>query len=140
MIERAEDYIGRRMDAPPERPERPTTNARGRRSHRGRRAPWTAARLFRACRSAPAVWLALCELAQERGGAAVVTPTRDELAKRAGVSRLPTISAALTALERAGWIERAHVPKFENGQRCATLLRIVLRRSARKSFPTARAP
>lgn len=98
--------------------------------------PVTLASLFQRCRFAPVVWLALLELSAERGGSRIVTPTRTELAKRTGIDRFPTISAALTALEKAGWIERHHVPSFRGSRRTATLLRIELRRRERKLFAT----
>ena len=83
----------------------------------------------------PTVWLALLDLSAERGSL-LVTPTRDALAKRAGIRRLETISRALTVLEGASWIERTHVPRFKDGRRTATLLRIRLRRTARKTRST----
>jgi hypothetical protein len=98
-----------------------------------RRAPWPLRRVFRECRSAPTIWLALLDLAGER---AIVTPTRAMLAAASGIKRYPTISAALTVLERAGWIERVHVPRLANSRQRATLLRIVLRRRERKTFRT----
>jgi hypothetical protein len=91
--------------------------------------------LHASCRSAATVWLALLELAMLKGGSPVVTPTRKILAKITGIERLPTISAALTALEEAGWIDRVHVPKMVGGVRTATLLRVILHRD-RKSFVT----
>jgi len=87
----------------------------------------TLAELRTACRDAPVVWLALCEMAAERGSN-YVTPTREKLSERTGIARLKTISAALTALHQAGWIQRKHTPVSAGGQQTATLLSIILRR------------
>lgn len=108
-----------------------------RRTKRRRTAPpWPLARVVRDCRSAPAVWLALLDLGEERGSR-LVTPTRDMLVKRTGIVRLPTISQALTLLDRAGWIEVEHIPKQDaRGRRSATLLRVRLLRMERKTLAT----
>jgi len=96
-----------------------------------RRHPWPLAKLVKENRAAPAVWLALNELA---AGSPVVTPTRARLCEASGLNRLPTISRALSALEKAGWIHRKHVPVFVGKIQSATLLRIILCRRERKSF------
>jgi hypothetical protein len=101
---------------------------------RRRARPWTLAKVFGSSPTALAVWCALCELSDARRSP-VVTPTRDELARAVGIARHKTISATLTLLEVAGWIDRAHVPVTTNGARTATLLRIVLRRRGRSSAP-----
>jgi hypothetical protein len=75
-------------------------------------------------RSAPTVWLALCDMADERGSR-VVTPTREQLRELTGLNE-KTISAALTALEEVGWIDRVHKPVMVGQKRVATLLRITL--------------
>jgi len=62
------------------------------RARRRRRHSWTLARVWRTNRAAPVVYLALELLG---GGKAVVTPTRAALARATGITRLPTISAAL---------------------------------------------
>lgn len=85
----------------------------------------TLAELRTACRDAPVVWLALCELAAERGSN-YVTPTRAKLSEMTGVTRLKNISAGLTALHRAGWIQRELIPVTAGGRQTARLLRIVL--------------
>lgn len=106
---------------------------------RQRRSRWTLARLSRACRFAPAVWLALQELAR---GRSTCTPTRETLAELIGIRRHKSISAGLTALEKAGWIEREHVPKFRGGRQTATLLRVrflCTKRRGRKTPHTVRA-
>ncbi|HLX64690.1 MAG TPA: helix-turn-helix domain-containing protein [Planctomycetota bacterium] len=90
--------------------------------------PKPLAALVSECLTAPAVYLALESMAAERGSA-VITPTREDLARLTGLS-LETVSKGLTALDKARWIHRAHVPKFSNGVRVATLLRIVLNRRA----------
>ena len=92
---------------------------------------WTLRKVYAECRAAPVVWIALLDMATERGRA-VVTPTRDVLVEATGITRLPTISAALTALESAGWIDRVHVPVYEGGRQTATTLRIIIRRRERK--------
>jgi len=102
------------------------------------RCPWTLAKLVAECSSAPAVFLALCELAAERGSH-VTTPTRAILSLRTGLSA-ETISKGLTALESAGWVSREHVPVKVGNVQTATLLRIVLLRRAesfRHTKPTA---
>ncbi len=99
------------------------------------RAPgWTLAKLFSCSPTALAVWCVLCDLSDKRRSP-IVTPTRDELARAVGIDRLKTISTALTLLEAAGWIDRAHVPVTDAGKRTATLLRIVLRRKGRCTAP-----
>ncbi len=97
-----------------------------------RRRQWPLARITKACRSAPAVWLALLELGAEKGSP-VVTPTRGELSKTSGIQRVRTISTALSILVEAGWIRRVHVPVLNRGSRHATLLRITLCRMGQKS-------
>lgn len=114
-----------------------TRTEKPQRKARRRRTPWTLARLVRRFRSAPAVWLALLDLADARGSK-IVTPTRPELAEATGIARMKTISAALTALECAGWIERVHVPVRDGGQVTALLLRIVLRRMGQQTPHTKR--
>jgi hypothetical protein len=95
---------------------------------------WTLAAVFRTTPMALAVWCALCELADARRSS-VVTPTRAKLARAIGIDRQKSVSAALTLLERAGWIERVHVPVTSGGIQRATLLRIVLCRKRRSSAP-----
>jgi hypothetical protein len=94
---------------------------------RKRRPAWPLSKVVAVCRSAPAVWLALQNISEERR-THIVTPTRTDLSQRCGVARANTISRALSTLEEAGWLEREHVPVFEGAQRVATLLRIVLRK------------
>ncbi len=74
-------------------------------------------------------------MAEERGST-MVTPTREDLSERTAIRRLPTITAALTALSEARWIRVQHVPVIQWGRRTATLLRILLLRSARKTLAT----
>ena len=98
-----------------------------------RRGPqWTIGQVYGKRPSALAVWTALCDMADERGSS-VLTPTRVQLAELTGIKRHKTISAALTTLEAAGWVDRVHVPVSEHGKRTATLLRIVLRRRGRSA-------
>ena len=97
---------------------------------------WSLARVTKACRSAPIVWLALLDLSEFRGSP-VITPTREELSKLSGIPRVKTISRALTILEQAGWIARIHVPISVRNVRQATLLRITLCRRGRKAPLTA---
>ena len=87
---------------------------------------WPLVRLHQAGPSAAVVWLALCELAVACGSP-VATPTRPQLREMTGAA-VKTISTALTVLEKAGWIERVHVPVTVGGKRRATLLRVILRR------------
>lgn len=103
---------------------------------RRRKREWPLADLWRACHSAPAVWLALLELADSRS---IITPTRAKLSQVTGIKQHKTISTALTALEQAGWIDRLHVPVRTGGRQTATLLRIlIVRRRGRFSPSTAR--
>jgi hypothetical protein len=60
-------------------------------SKRKRKKQESLAALVARQRSAPAVWLALCDMADERGSR-VVTPTREQLRQLTGLSE-KTISA-----------------------------------------------
>lgn len=91
-----------------------------------RRRPWSLARLWRTNRAALCVYCAL----ESSGKTSVTTPTRESLAKLTGIARKKSISAALTALEQAGWIERVHVPVVDGAHR-ATLLRVILKHKGR---------
>lgn len=73
--------------------------------------------------SAVSVWVALNDLAAERG-THVVTPTRSDLAARTGLAE-QTISDALTTLHEAGWISRQVIYR-KNAEGVAGLLRIVV--------------
>ena len=115
-MEDAESAIGCRSGGP--------THGEGRIMTK-RARHWSLARVVSKRPSAAAVWLALCDMATARGSP-VVTPTRAQLHKMTGKNK-KTVSAALTTLEEAGWIERFHVPVSKAGKRSATLLRIVLR-------------
>lgn len=95
---------------------------------------WTLKRVIAECRIAPAVWMALCDMADERGSI-VVTPTRELLSKVTGIRRLPTLSRALTVLHNAGWLIRTLVPAGDITAR-KTLIRITLCRIERKTFHT----
>ena len=101
---------------------------------RPRRRAKPLAELVTNCPSAAAVWIALSDLAADRGSS-VVTPTRAQLRTLTGLT-LKTISRALTSLETAGWLDRVHVLR-ENSGALVTLLRIVLRR--KRTTPTATA-
>lgn len=46
---------------------------------------------------------------------------------------MKSVTKALNILEDAGWISRVRVPKFRGGERCATWLRITLRRKTQKT-------
>ena len=98
--------------------------------------PWPLAKLRDTCPSAPVVWVALCDLAAERG-TPVLTPTRKLLASLTGIERLRTISTALTTLAKAGWMDRTLVPSFRDGIR-KTLLRVTLRRMGQKMTYTVK--
>ena len=91
-----------------------------------RRKQWSLAKLCDKCPSVALVWLALLDMAAERGSS-VLTPTRETLARATGIRKHRTISKSLTRLEDAAWIDRVHVPVVSNGQR-KTLLRLILRR------------
>lgn len=97
---------------------------------------WTLAKVRTKCHSAPAVWVALCDMHAERGTRSpVLTPTRKLLSELAGIRKHDMISQALTVLTRAGWIDLAHVPSSQNGNR-TTLLRLILRRIPPKRVHT----
>lgn len=105
--------------------------------------PWPIVKLYGECRAAPVVWLTLCDMAADRGSP-VVTPTREQIAQATGIKKLATVSAGLTALHKAAWLDREHVPITQAGRQVATMLRLVLRRvagahsrSARKTASTA---
>jgi len=117
-----------------------------RRKRKTQRELWALARVCETCPSAARVWVALQDSAIERGSP-VLTPTRESLAQATGIRRLQTISDALTALTKASWLDRIHVPVVEGGLQTATLLRLVLRRgtlqyprSKRKTLHTAKSP
>ena len=97
-----------------------------------RQRQWSLARVTKACRSAPVVWVALLDLSESRGSP-VITPTRNELSRLSGISRVKTVSKSLSVLEEAGWIGRVHVPVVVGNMRQATLLRINLCRRGRKT-------
>ena len=96
-----------------------------RRTVQRRPRQWTLDRLYRECRAAAVVWLALSEIANE-AGSNHVTPTRELLSKRTGIRRLPTVSAALTALSQGRWAKIEHVPVTENHRQVGTVLKITL--------------
>ncbi len=102
---------------------------------------WTLAKVTKACRSAPAVWLALEKYASEKCSR-MITPTRPKLAELSGIVRVKTISQALGVLERAGWLKRSHLPVHRAGRRCATYIVITLlltgRHAPHKSAPDLR--
>lgn len=92
-----------------------------------RRRPSSLAKLVKICRSAPAVWLALCELSEQRGSP-VVTSTRKQLLALTGIKDEHTISRALGALKNMNWLEYERVPVLNaHGEHIASLLRLVLR-------------
>lgn len=64
--------------------------------------PWSILRLVSKCKSSPAVFLALMELASERGSAQIRL-NRDDIHAKTGLYK-DTISAAMWALHEAGWI------------------------------------
>lgn len=103
-----------------------------RRKKAKRTNPWSLDRVVKGRLSAAAVWIALNDLAEEKGSS-VVTPTRKDLSTRTGVSE-KYISKALTRLEEAGWIDRHHVPVQHDGQRTATLLRVTIRRNGQSKI------
>ena len=103
-----------------------------------KRRQWSLAKITKECSSAPAVWIALEQLAAKKG-THVVTPTRDLLCKLSGLRAVKTITRALNALEAARWLDRAHfAARRANGQR-VTLLKIILRYRGRKT-PSIGAP
>ena len=97
---------------------------------RARVRVWPIAKVYAERPCALAVWLALDDLRTERG-TSVVTPTRAVLSARSGANE-KSVSAALTLLASAGWIDRVHIPVLTGDARTATLLRIVLRRKGRR--------
>lgn len=102
-------------------------NRRTPRRHGRRKAPAPLSIMRGLKGDGPSVYLALADLAAEVG-ARVVTPTREQLSQLTGIKKLDAISKALTALSKARWIHRIHVPVSSGGVQIATLLRIVLLR------------
>lgn len=96
---------------------------------------WSLAQACAHCPSAARVWIALLDLAAERGSS-VLTPTREQLATATGIRKHDTISTALTTLERALWLDRVHVPRVGADGKRKTLLRLILRRTPRKTGHT----
>lgn len=115
----------------------PEAPAAARAPTRKRRRPkvWTLRMLVVACRQAPAVYLALEDMALARESR-MVTPSRDKLAEATGIDRGQTISTALTALHNAGWIRRKLIPKTEGGKRVATWINVTVVRMQQKSLHT----
>jgi len=111
---------------------KPSTHARRVQS---RPRQWTLEEVYKACHAAVVVYVALEDLDAERRSR-LVTPTRAQIAVMTGITRKPTLSKALTNLEQAHWIQRTHVGVVTNGLQTATVLRIVLLRRERKTFPT----
>lgn len=105
-----------------------------RRRRRKQPKPWTLANLCAECWAAPTVFLALVALANRRGSV-IVTPTRPDLSALTGITRLPTISAALSALHAANWIQRFLIPSMNQGKR-TRLLRIVICRNEHNALLT----
>ena len=86
-----------------------------------KRRQWSLAKITKECSSAPAVWIALEQLAAKKG-THVVTPTRDLLCKLSGLRAVKTITRALNALEAARWLDRAHfAARRANGERVGSL-------------------
>lgn len=63
----------------------------------------TLAALRSACRDAPVVWSALCEMAAEGEGKRAVIRL-EEVSERTGI-KVENISHAVTLLKNAGWLE-----------------------------------
>lgn len=98
---------------------------------KGRRQ-WSLAKVTKECRSAPIVWVALEQLATEKG-TRVVTPTRKDICKLSGIRDVKTITLALNTLEHARWLDRGHFPAYrDNGDR-VTLLKLILRYTTQKT-------
>lgn len=108
------------------------------RTHARTRHRLPLALLRKKCGGAPAVYLALVQMRDERGGG-VITPTRAELCALTGITRLNTISAALTALHEAGWIRRKNVPD-PTGKTRNSLLRITVPSMQQESLLTEKTP
>ena len=121
------DYVGVKIDQQDWSSERVSSRVQSR--HR-RARQWPISKVLAKSPTALAVWIALVDEAESRRSN-IATPTREELARAAGIKRLKTISTALTLLDRAGWIARTLVPITEGAQRKATLLRIEIRRMGR---------
>ena len=100
---------------------------------------WSLARVTKACRSAPVVWLALEQFGIDRSSP-TITKGRNEIAEVSGIRDVKSISKALGVLSEAGWINRTLVPKFKCGKRSATWLRITLRRKTQKTPSTGSGP
>lgn len=85
---------------------------------------WTLDEVYRSYRPALAVWLALDAIRRERARGRVVRVTREQLATRSGVGRLPSITKALGVLERAGWINRTVESTYRSGRVASRLVRV----------------
>lgn len=96
-----------------------------RRTVKRRPRQWPLDRLYRECRAAPVVWLALSEIANEVESNHV-TPTRELLSKRTGIRRMQTVSDALTTLSQGHWAKIEHIPVTENHRQVGTVLEIKL--------------
>ena len=86
---------------------------------------WSISKVTKACRSAPAVWLALEQLAAEKG-THVVCPKRKLLCKLGGIRDVKTITLALNTLEESGWLNRGHFEAYRDDGSRVTLLKLVL--------------
>jgi hypothetical protein len=100
------------------------------RKGRFRGRPWSVRKLTNDGRNTKTclVWMVLRDLAAKRGNR-FITPTHALISELTGINRCSTISAALTALHNAGWIQ-CKIFKKEGGK--GTLLIKIRRRNPRK--------
>jgi hypothetical protein len=86
---------------------------------------WKLAKVQSECRFAGVVWCGLLELAKSKESPVVPT-SRAELSTVTGITRLKTISEALTALEAAGWIKRVYAKKTGKAGGVVQLMKVIL--------------
>ena len=74
--------------------------------------------------AAPAVWMALVEIAMYEGRL-TITPSRRAISNISGVKRRGTISRCLSLLEEMNWIRRTH-QRYGEGELTNVILQIRL--------------
>src|SRR5947208_1392932 len=86
---------------------------------------WAMGEVHDQCRSAVAVWAALCDMTDAHE-TSHLTPTRAQLSNLSGVRDEDTVSKALGVLAEAGWITKETRPVTEGGKITAKVYSITI--------------